>query len=188
MIMESTARKLNSYTDEEFFAIAETSSQRIELIEGEIIALAVPSTMHQDIAGGLYAEIRSYIRRNKGSCKPMIAPYDVRLNEKNVVQPDVMVICDPSKIDEKRCNSAPDWIIEVTSSNAQTDHETKLFLYLEYGVREYWIVNLELKKVFVYFFEQNPNTIELYSFEQEIPVNIYKDASEPLKICIENLL
>ncbi|MEE5991764.1 MAG: Uma2 family endonuclease [Oscillospiraceae bacterium] len=175
------------YTVEEFFKLTEESTERMELIDGEIYNLAAPSRIHQMLVGNFHYVIKDYIRKNKGKCNVMIAPFDVVLWD-NVVQPDVMVICDPSKLDDKRCNGAPDWIIEVTSSNYQNDYADKLRLYQNTGVREYWIVDPERKMVTVLFFEKKPANFMLYQFSDTIPVNIYQDAPVQLTINIEELL
>ena len=177
-----------TYTAEEFLRLTADSEQRQELIDGAIIAQASPGQKHQELVGGLYAAIRSYIRANNGNCKPFISPFDVKLNEYNVVIPDVLVVCDPSKLDGKRCNGAPDWVIEVTSSNYKYDVTAKLLLYKETGVREYWIVDPENQKVFVYHFEQSMNAVQFYDFDQPIPVGIYKDAPVQLTINISEVL
>lgn len=174
-------------TFEDFLKLAEASDERMEYIDGEIVYLAAPSIRHQLITGGIHAQLWNYIRTNKGKCVPLVSPVDVQLG-KNQVQPDVLVVCDPDKLNGKKCIGAPDWIVEVTSSNYQTDYTKKLELYKTNGVREYWIVNPEEEKVLVFFFEQNRNTIEFYSFAQPIPVNIYKDAPVQLSICIAELL
>lgn len=175
------------YTSEEFFRLAENNEKIIELINGEIVDFASPSQKHQEIAGGLYSEIRNYIKSNNGKCKPFIAPFDVKLNDDNVVIPDVMVICDSEKLDGKRCNGAPDWVIEVTSTNYKSDYCDKLVLYKESGVREYWIVDPSKQMTFVYFFE-NENIISMYTFSQTITVNIYKKNPIQLNINIAELL
>ena len=143
--------KKNKYTAEEYFALTPWADRHTELRDGEVIEFASPTTVHQDIAGSLYSEIRMYIRGNKGECKPFISPLDIKLDDYNVVQPDVFVICDPSKYDDKRCYCAPDWCIEVLSTNRSDDLIDKLSLYQKHGVREYWIVDPENEKVLVYF-------------------------------------
>ena len=161
------------YTAEEFFKMfPESNSERYELYEGEVVAMASPNELHQDIVLGLGSTIRSYIKNNGGRCKTMIAPFDVKLSEDIVVIPDVTVICDSSKLDGKRCNGAPDWIIEVTSSNRHDDLIVKYSLYQKYGVREYWIVDPKYQKTLVYFFEKSdlPN---IYTFDTPVPVEIY---------------
>lgn len=176
------------YTADEFLAMTQENDQRQELMDGAIYDMASPSTVHQEIVGGLYAAIRAYIRQNHGTCKPFVAPYDVRIDDHNVVIPDVLVVCDPSKIDDKRCNGAPDWVIEVVSSNSRADYIDKLLLYKDAGVREYWIVDPEKEKTFVYFFERSGNAVQFYDFNQVIPVKIYQDAAVQLMINISELI
>lgn len=165
--------KDHKYTAEEFFALTPETNQHVELFNGQIVDYSAPSVIHQDIVGGLYSEIRSFIKANNGSCKPMIAPFDVILNEYNVVQPDVMIICDKDKMDGKRCYGAPDFIIEVTSSNHSNDYVEKLVLYKNAGVREYWIIDPATEKVLVYLFEKSMNTVNIYNFSDNVPVGIY---------------
>lgn len=174
-------------TFEDFLILAEASKERMEYINGEIVYLAAPNQIHQTIVLGIGSTVREYIRRNRGKCTPFIAPFDVQLG-KNQVQPDVLVVCDPEKLNGKKCIGAPDWVIEVTSTNEQTDYTRKLELYKNSGVREYWIVNPEMEKVLVYVFEGGRNVIEIYDFDAQIPVSIYKDAPEPLSLCIAELL
>ncbi len=104
----------------------------------------------------------------------MAAPFAVFLNadDLNYVEPDISVICDQSKLDEKGCHGAPDWIIEIVSPGSRTmDYMTKLFKYRTAGVREYWIVDPEKSMVMVYAFEQD--RAEQYLFGTDIPVGIY---------------
>jgi Uma2 family endonuclease len=175
------------YTADEYFKLTADTDELSELIDGEIVAMASPSTVHQDIVGGLYFAIRSYIQANGGNCKPMISPYDVKLDDYNVVIPDVSVICDRTKIDGKRCNGSPDWIIEVVSSNWKDDYIRKLALYESFGVREYWIVDPQKQTTFVYYFEDK-NVIGFYNFDKPITVNIYRENSTPLVINLRELL
>ena len=86
-----------------------------------------------------------------------------------------MVICDKSKLDEKRCNGAPDFIIEIVSpGNPSDDYIRKLYYYKNSGVREYWIVDPRRRTVTVYYFESNMFNVQ-YSFDSVIKVNIYED-------------
>ena len=179
-------RRLKKITADEFFEMfpEETVSERFELHEGEIVAVASPTVQHQRICGGAYFQIRSFISQKGGKCEVFVSPVDVKLNDWTVVIPDVFVMCDPSKIDEKRCYGAPDWVIEVTSTNRSDDLFYKLNLYQQAGVREYWIVDPKNEKTLVYFFEKNdlPN---IYTFETPIPVEIY---DRELSIKIADLL
>ncbi len=89
----------NRYTADEYFALTPQTSERTELIDGKIVTQTASGVIHQDIAGGIYAEIRQFIRNKKGNCKPFIAPFDVKLTDDTVVQPDVLVVCDTSCLD-----------------------------------------------------------------------------------------
>jgi len=92
-----------------------------------------------------------------------------------IVQPDIMVICDKNKLDGKRCNGAPDFIIEIVSpSNASDDYIRKLYYYKNYGVREYWIVDPQRKSVTINYFEGNLFNVP-YTFDSVIKVNICED-------------
>ena len=160
--------------------------QRAELIDGQIYDMAPPSRIHQEILSELYYIIREYIKKNNGSCKVYPAPFAVFLNkdDHNYVEPDISVICDKSKLDERGCNGAPDWVIEIVSQSTQRiDYGIKLFKYRSSGVREYWIVNPMKKTVQIYSFEGEEDSAQ-YSFSDEIPVYIYND----LTIQISKLL
>lgn len=163
----------HKYTAEEYFELAPINdSERYELISGEIVAQAAPSTVHQRLVGKLFRKIGNFIDSNNGRCEPFVAPYDVKLDDNNVVQPDVTVICDIDKINDKRCEGAPDLVIEVTSSNYGRDYVDKLDLYRRAGVREYWIVDPLYRRVMVYFFEKS-DFPDIYTFDNDVPVGIY---------------
>ena len=174
----------NTYTTDYIYSLPE--GQRAELINGTIYNMAPPNRLHQDIVMNLSAEIRDYIKKNNGSCKVYPAPFAVFLNNDNqtYVEHDISVICDKSKLDDRGCNGAPDWIIEVVSqSTKRMDYGIKLFKYRTAGVREYWIVNPLNKTVNVYDLLTNELT-DQYDFNDNIPVCIYKD----LTINFANLL
>ena len=160
------------YTIDDIYALPE--GERAELIDGQIYYMAPPGRKHQDIAGELFGTIRQYIKSNNGSCKCYIAPFAVFLNEKdkNYVEPDICVICDPDKLDDRGCVGAPDWIIEIVSPNSRPmDYYKKLFKYRTAGVREYWIVDYERNLVTVYDFESD--SAANYTFSDDISVGIY---------------
>ncbi len=123
--------------------------ERWELIAGEAYAMSpAPTRTHQMILGEIFRQIANFLEDKP--CQVYIAPFDVRLPERNeaddaietVVQPDLVVVCDASKLDEKGCRGAPDWVIEVLSpSTASKDHVRKKSLYERHGVREYWLVH-----------------------------------------------
>lgn len=150
-----------------------SSLMKIELYEGEVVCQASPSLDHNDISSYLASKIRAYIMSNKGKCRVYTAPSDVQLGEDTVVIPDLFIVCDRSKIENRKlCIGAPDFIIEVTSSNFKDDYDTKRKLYYEYGVREYWVINPKKEEVLTYFFDKSLKP-ELYDFNDDIPVNIY---------------
>ena len=170
------ARKLDAYTIEDIYALPD--GQRAELIDGKIYYMAPPSWTHQQISGKLYQTIANYIDSKEGTCQVLAAPFAVFLNEDdiNYFEPDISVICDLSKLDEKGCHGAPDWIIEIVSpSSKPRDYVKKMLKYGTAGVREYWIVDPEKKLTTVYQFEKE--TMEQYSFGEDVPAGIYDDFS-----------
>lgn len=108
--------KEENYTIEDIYALPE--GERAELIDGQIYYMAPPSRKHQDISGELYADIKSYIRSHGGNCKVYAAPFAVYLDEatNTYVEPDISVICNPNKLDDKGCTGAPDWIIDAAKN------------------------------------------------------------------------
>lgn len=151
--------------------------QRAEVFEGIVYDMASPSQEHQTISMELSTLINTYIKERNGSCRVFHAPFDVKLSDKplTIVQPDIMVICDKNKLDGKRCNGAPDFVIEIVSpGNPADDYIRKLYYYKNAGVREYWIVDPRRKTVTINYFENNMLNIQ-YSFDSVIKVNIYED-------------
>lgn len=152
-------------TLEQYEALPE--NRRVEVFEGVVYDMASPSQIHQSISMQLSTVINNYILRQKGACSIFSAPFNVKLSDKplTIVQPDIMVICDKNMLDDKRCNGAPDFIIEIVSpGNPADDYIRKLYYYKNYGVREYWIVDPRRKMVTVNYFEKNILNIQ-YSFE-----------------------
>lgn len=148
---------------------------RVEVFDGQIYYMASPSQDHQIISTELTTLLNIYIKNAKGACRVFHAPFDVKLSENplTLVQPDLMIVCDKDKLDGKRCNGAPDFIIEIVSpSNAADDYIRKLYYYQNYGVREYWIVDPMRKLVVVNYFEGNILNVQ-YDFISTIKVNIY---------------
>jgi Uma2 family endonuclease len=146
----------------------ENWNEWVELIRGRIHKMsAAPNRMHQTISGNLFALIHTFLRRNP--CQVFAAPFDVRLPLigtddaiiSNVVQPDISVICDPSKLDSRGCIGAPDLIVEILSpSNLEHDLKLKYELYEEAGVREYWIIYPNEKSIHSYVLENGRFTVK----------------------------
>lgn len=165
----------NIHTIEDIYALPD--GQRAELIDGQMYMMTPPNTRHQKLVMELSAVIHRYIKSHGGNCEVFPAPFAVFLNEdeRNYVEPDISVICDKDKLNDKGCNGAPDWVIEIISpSDPQRDYGIKLFKYRTAGVREYWIVNPLTRTVNVYDFEHEEGTNQ-YIFDNDISVCIYGD-------------
>lgn len=131
---------------------------RYELIDGEAFLMApAPDLAHQELAGEIFFQLRQAL--GDGPCKPFIAPVDVRLPRADeadeqidtVVQPDVLVVCDPSRLDRRGVRGAPDLVVEVLSpSTASHDHVRKRQIYERAGVKEYWLVHPNDRMVTIY--------------------------------------
>lgn len=131
--------------------------ERVELFKGRVLQMAAPSVNHQRLLGFLYTEMYIYLR-NK-SCEAFAAPFDVRFPDNSradhqvytVLQPDICVICDETKLDERGCIGAPDIVVEVLSPGNNTKELINKFgIYEEYGVREYWIVHPQRRNFLKY--------------------------------------
>ena len=167
---------LKQYTEDEYYAL--TGEMQSELIDGVIYDMAPPSRRHQKILNIINNIIFNHINSKGGECEVYPAPFAVKLfdDSDTIVEPDISVICDPSKLTDRGCNGAPDWIIEIASpSNAAHDYITKLNLYSKAGVKEYWIVNPMKKTIIVYFFNSDGLDVFAYTFQDTIKVNIYDD-------------
>lgn len=133
--------------------------EMVELIKGKVFrkAAAAPRRIHQKLAGNLYTELNLFLKGKK--CEAYIAPFDVRLpvsSKKDdkvhtVVQPDVCVVCDPEKLDERGCIGAPDLVVEVLSpGNKQLELQHKYEVYEESGIKEYWLLDPEGQTLLIY--------------------------------------
>ncbi len=164
------------YTEDDYNNLPE--DVRAELIDGQIYYQAAPSRIHQDLLSELHYQIKDYIRSKGGPCKVYPAPFAVKLSEdrRNIVEPDISVICNPDKLTDRGCTGAPDWIIEIVSpGNSSHDYVLKLNLYMAAGVREYWIVNPQVKSILVYYFDETNLAPKSYTFNDKVKVNIYTD-------------
>lgn len=173
--MEALCLQAQVITLEQYEALPEDT--RAEVFEGQIYYMASPSQEHQTISMELSTILNTYIRRSKGFCRVFHAPFDVKLCDAPliVVQPDIMIVCDSDKLDGKRCNGAPDFVIEIISpGNPADDYIRKLYYYEKYGVREYWIVDPLRKIIVVNYFEGSILNVQ-YDFFSTIKVNIYED-------------
>ena len=133
---------------------------RIEIIHGVAYMMAPPMTNHQEISMRLSVILAQYLKGK--TCRVFAAPFGVRLfpkedkSDDTVVEPDIVVICDSSKIDERGCNGAPDLVVEILSpSTRKKDRVLKRALYLNAKVREYWVVSPEHKEVEVHLLDND---------------------------------
>ncbi|MBR1743163.1 MAG: Uma2 family endonuclease [Lachnospiraceae bacterium] len=185
--MPALQSKQEAITLEQYETLPE--DRRVEIFENIAYDMASPSQIHQTISMELSTILNNYMKRKKGTCRVFSAPFDVKLSDKplTIVQPDIMVICDKDKLDGKRCNGAPDFIIEIVSPTTPShDYIRKLYYYEQYGVREYWIVDPRQKTVNVYFFEKNIIGVS-YPFHATIKVNLYEDLFIDFSEIAENL-
>ena len=163
------------YTTDDIYALPD--GERAELIDGQIYMMGTPSRIHQKLVGQLSRIIGNYIESNHGSCEIYPAPFAVfiKKDDKNYVEPDISVICDKSKLSDRGCEGAPDFIIEIVSpSSRRMDYYKKCTLYAESGVREYWIVDPEKQRTMIYRYEDDAAPM-IVPFEQDLAVGIYND-------------
>ena len=158
--------------------------ERIEIINGEAFMMAPPSRAHQKISGEIFRQLANYLSGKK--CEVYAAPFAVRLFEQDgdspedvdtMVEPDVSVVCDPSKLDDRGCKGAPDLVIEILSpSTRRHDRMTKFTLYQQAGVREYWIVDPTNKDVQSFVLEDGRYSVKGFGTAgDEMRVNVLED-------------
>ena len=154
---------------------------RYELYDGQPLALASPSEVHQRISMALSIQLGNYLMGKK--CRVYAAPFDVRLFEQEgdgpedvdtVVQPDLMVVCDQNKVDRHGVHGAPDLVIEILSpASARLDRLVKFNLYQRAGVKEYWLVDPSTRTVSVYTLEDGAyHAATVYSSDLSAPAGV----------------
>ena len=171
---------VKKYNEDEEFTYADyekwDDGKRYELIDGFAYMMSAPSTAHQSILTELSRQFANYLKGRP--CRVFPAPYDVCLNglgdkDKDVVQPDIIIICNESIIDKKRCNGAPDMAIEILSpSTSKMDLFIKLEKYQKAGVREYWIVDPDAQTVNVNLLENSHYVVTSYECGDTIAVAV----------------
>jgi Uma2 family endonuclease len=180
--------KLYTYADYLLLKIDE----RIELIKGRIMKMSAPNMMHQSIL--VFVGNKFYNFLWKQDCKVFVAPFDVRLPVKNkkkdnevytVVQPDIMIVCDKSIIDEKGICGVPDLLVEILSpGNTTKEMKIKFELYEEAGVKEYWIINPMEEYVLVYVLTNGKLLCGKPNMEDEI---IESNVVKGFKVCTNDI-
>lgn len=169
---------------EKYLELANSTEQRYEFIDGELYLLASPSYQHQVMVNEIFGQFYNYFRGKP--CRALTAPFDVRLfgyatkfeEDPNVVQPDVLVICDHDKVQNNKYEGVPTLIVEVLSPSTQSrDMVAKLHLYMRSGVSEYWVVDWENKKVYQYSFSPDRELSNLVIFEDDdtITSTVFED-------------
>jgi len=167
-------RKDEYYTYDDYLKWED--AERCELIDGEIYAMSpAPTWKHQGISSNLHGQLFDFLKGKP--CKVFAAPFDVRLNagtyDNTVVQPDLVVICDRSKLSGTGCAGAPDMVIEILSpSTAGYDRVDKFNQYLIAKVREYWIVDPESKTVSVHVLKDGEYITRAYAKTAKVPVHV----------------
>ena len=176
---EHIVKRQGQYTIEDYYNWPE--DERIELIDGFIYHLSMPSIRHQKIVGEIDFAFKSFVKMKKGKCEIFGAGVDVCLDSDNktMIVPDITVVCHRDKFTEKYVDGAPDMVVEVLSkSTKKKDMTIKLEKYATAGVREYWIVNPDKETVLVYKFNGEDETdaeIFFYTFANQVPVGIWND-------------
>ena len=173
------------YTYEDY--LSWDDGERWEIIDGRAYLMASPSEAHQDISVELTAQFRAFLRGKP--CKVFHAPFDVRLfpdstkkHEKALVQPDLLVVCDQSKLDGSKVNGAPDMVVEILSlSNQRVDRYIKFKKYFQAGVREYWIVDPENQVVQVFLLEEKRYVVMVYEAADVLPCTVLPGLEIPLR-------
>lgn len=166
-------KRQGEYTLADYYALPEDT--RAELIDGELFFMEAPGLEHQLWVSELSYLFGTFIREKKGKCLVLFAPLDVQLDcdDRTMVQPDILISCRREQRNKRGIYGAPDMAVEITSpSTRKRDFTKKMQKYLEAGVREYWIVDLQKRLVITYFFEDDiiPH---VHTFQESIPVSIY---------------
>lgn len=182
MVKESAiqyqSKKQGEYTLNDYYSLPD--ERRVELIDGVIYDMSSPTNIHQLIGSEIRDQLKSYIRKKGGNCIPFVAPADVQLDcdDKTMVQPDVFVVCDRSKVIKRCTYGAPDLIVEILSpSTRKKDISIKLKKYIGAGVAEYWIVDPDKKTVVVYDFAHD-ELPAIYGFDAKVPVGLFDGECE----------
>lgn len=168
-------KKQGEYTLEDYYALPD--ERRVELIDGVIYDMSAPTLLHQLIGGEVYTAIRKYIDEKGGNCLPFYAPVDVRLDcdDKTMVQPDVLILCDDAKKTKRYIMGAPDFCLEVISeSTRRKDYIKKLQKYTDAGVKEYWIID-PFQKILLVHHWKDDYAPHMYPLQGKVGLALYDD-------------
>ncbi|MBE5843374.1 MAG: helix-turn-helix domain-containing protein [Butyrivibrio sp.] len=167
-------KKNGEYTIEDYYALPE--DKWVELIDGYFYDMTAPRPIHQIISSHIFYSIYNFIRENKGSCIPLCSPVDVQLDcdDKTMIQPDIIIVCDEDKIKDRVIYGAPDFVLEILSpSTRRKDMFIKSEKYCNAGVKEYWMVDPKTKTLIVYNFMDDDVIPIKVPLEGEYPLFMY---------------
>jgi Uma2 family endonuclease len=194
--MTALPKEKQHFTYADYKAWELKEGERYEIIYGEAFAMSTPNDRHQGILMELSSQFHQYLKGKP--CKVLPAPYDVRLfyqggendedseSDDTVVQPDITVVCDEAKRGKEGCRGAPDLVIEILSpSNTAIEMQRKFALYMEAGVREYWVVDPENERLNVYCFE-NGLSFAAYKKSDNVRAAIFPDFTVALSEVFES--
>jgi Uma2 family endonuclease len=165
-------KRQGEYTLEDYYALPDDA--RAELIDGVLYDMAAPAFIHQDILLNLGVQLKLCMQEHPCGCRLFLAPIDVQLDcdERTIVQPDIIVFCDDGKMRRRVYFGAPDFVVEILSpSTRKKDVTVKLRKYIGAGVREYWIVDPDTERVFVYQIEEGELPF-ICGYGEKVPVGI----------------
>ena len=162
------------YTLEDFYALPEREGIRTELIDGRFYEMTAPATVHQLILSRMFLLFEACVDRHQQNCIVMLAPADVQLDndEYTMVEPDLYILCDRGRLRKDRLLGAPDFVLEILSPSTKTkDMSVKTRKYRAAGVREYWMIDPDLKVILQYIFAEDEE-VRIYGFHDDIPLYI----------------
>lgn len=170
------SKRQGEYTLEDYYALPD--DVRAELIDGVLYDMATPTFVHQDILRNLVFQFEMCMQAHPCGCRLFFAPMDVQLDcdEHTIVQPDILIFCDDSKMRRSVYYGAPDFVVEILSlSSRKKDLTVKLRKYIGAGVREYWVVDPDTERVCVYLIERGDLPL-ICGYGDKVPVGISEGA------------
>ncbi|MEN1968547.1 Uma2 family endonuclease [Lentibacillus sp. N15] len=186
----SLPKKDRVYTYSDYLSWPE--NERIEIIAGKAYMQAAPSRIHQKVLSEVHRQIANYLLDK--DCEVYPAPFHVVLDpagdheneadKEYILEPDISIICNKNKLNERGCQGSPDLIVEIISpSTARKDKMEKFNIYEQAGVKEYWIIEPEEKMISVFTLENNRRfgRPDLYGEEDKVTVSIFDDLLIDLK-------
>ena len=162
-------RQEEYYTYEEWLELDD--DVYAELLDGSLYMMASPSRRHQGMITEFTRQFANFLYGKP--CKIYPSPFGVRLAEDTVFLPDITVVCDPSKLNDRGCEGAPDLVVEILSpSTSRYDMCTKFREYLRAGVKEYWIVDPQTDILTVHILKDGSYVTDVYSNTDAAPVKV----------------